>query len=93
LTIPKSLKEAILWLIENKEERISMGKNAFSQSHVTSWGNIAIQYNILFDQLTTKEENLNFCFPPIKLDHIKTWTAFVYSNFLNLVNQILNQYT
>jgi hypothetical protein len=26
--------------------------------------------------LTTKEENLNFCFPPIKLDHIKTLTAF-----------------
>jgi glycosyltransferase involved in cell wall biosynthesis len=68
-------KEAIVWLIENKEERISMGKNAFSQSHVTSWGNIAIQYRLLFDQLTTKEDNLNFCLPPIKLDHIKNLTT------------------
>jgi glycosyltransferase involved in cell wall biosynthesis len=68
-------KEAIVWLIENKEERINMGKNAFSQSHVTSWGNIAIQYRLLFDQLTTKEDNLNFCFPPIKLDHIKNLTT------------------
>jgi glycosyltransferase involved in cell wall biosynthesis len=51
----EEFKEAILWLIENKEERVSMGKNAF-QSHVTSWGNIAIQYRLLFDQLTTKRE-------------------------------------
>ncbi|CAM2888439.1 glycosyltransferase [Flavobacterium frigoris] len=71
----EEFKEAIVWLIENKEKRVSMGKNAFSQSHVTSWGNIAIQYRLLFDQLTTKEENLNFCFPPIKLDHIKNLTT------------------
>jgi glycosyltransferase involved in cell wall biosynthesis len=25
----EEFKEAILWLIENKEERVSMGKNAF----------------------------------------------------------------
>jgi hypothetical protein len=43
----------------------------FAVSRNLSWGNIAIQYRLLFDQLTTKEENLNFCFPPIKLDHIK----------------------
>jgi glycosyltransferase involved in cell wall biosynthesis len=50
----EEFKEAILWLIENKEERVS-GQECFSQSHVTSWGNIAIQYRLLFDQLTTKE--------------------------------------
>jgi glycosyltransferase involved in cell wall biosynthesis len=71
----EEFKEAIMRLIENKEERVSMGKNAFSQSHVTSWGNIAIQYRLLFDKLTIKEENLNFCLPPIKLDHIKNLTT------------------
>jgi hypothetical protein len=65
-----------------------MGKNAF-QSHVTSWEILPFNTD-LFDQLTTKE-NLNFCFPPIKLDHIKNLTtAFGILNFLNLVNQILN---
>jgi hypothetical protein len=48
-----------------------MGKMLFTVSR-NLMGNIAIQYRLLFDQLTTKEENLNFCFPPIKLDHIKT---------------------
>jgi glycosyltransferase involved in cell wall biosynthesis len=46
-------KEAILWLIENKEQRLVWAK-CFSQSHVTSWENIAIQYRLLFDQLTKK---------------------------------------
>jgi hypothetical protein len=87
----EEFKEAILWLIENKEERVSMARMLFAVSRNLSWGNIAIQYRLLFDQLTTKEENLNFCFPPIKLDHIKNLTtALAYSNFLNLVNQILN---
>jgi glycosyltransferase involved in cell wall biosynthesis len=53
--------EAIL--CENKEQRVTMGKNAFRQSG-TSWENIAIQYELLFDQLTNKEGDLNFCFPP-----------------------------
>ncbi|MEZ7500128.1 glycosyltransferase [Flavobacterium sp. Arc3] len=71
----EEFKEAILRLIENKEQRINMGKNAFSESHSTSWENIAIQYRLLFDKLTNKEEDLNFCFPPIKLDHIIEMTT------------------
>ncbi|MFV5695837.1 glycosyltransferase [Flavobacterium sp. LB3P122] len=73
----KEFEKAILHLIENKEERIAMGKNAFTLAHSTTWENIAIQYRLLFDQLTNREEDLKFNFPPIKLDHIeKLTTAF-----------------
>jgi glycosyltransferase involved in cell wall biosynthesis len=72
---PKEFKQAILRLIENKEERIAMGRNAFSMSHATTWENIAIQYRLLFDQLTNREEDLKFNFPPIKLDHIDKLTT------------------
>lgn len=68
-------QKAIFRLIENEEERIEMGKNAFSMSHATSWENIAIQYRLLFDQLTNREEDLKFNFPPIKLDHIEKLTT------------------
>lgn len=72
---PEEFKQAILHLIENKEERIAMGRNAFSLAHSTTWENIAIQYRLLFDQLTNREEDLKFNFPPIKLDHIEKLTT------------------
>jgi glycosyltransferase involved in cell wall biosynthesis len=72
---PEEFEKAILHLIENKEERNTMGRNAFSLAHATTWENIAIQYRLLFDQLTNREEDLKFNFPPIKLDHIKKLTT------------------
>lgn len=72
---PNEFKNAILHLIENKDERIAMGKNAFSLAHATTWENIAIQYRLLFDQLTNREEDLKFNFPPMKLDHIEKLTT------------------
>ncbi|HEX9151368.1 MAG TPA: glycosyltransferase [Flavobacterium sp.] len=72
---PEEFKKAILYLIENKQERVTIGKNAFSQAHATTWENIAIQYRLLFDQLTNREDDLKFNFPPIKLDHIEKLTT------------------
>lgn len=68
-------QKAILQLIENKEERNAMGKNAFSLAHATTWENIAIQYRLLFDLLTNREEDLRFNLPPIKIDHIEKLTT------------------
>jgi glycosyltransferase involved in cell wall biosynthesis len=68
-------QEAIFRLIENTETRVEMGKNAFATSSSTSWKNIAIQYRLLFDQLTNREDDLKFNFPPIKFDHIKNLTT------------------
>ena len=72
---PEEFKEAILHLIENREERLAMATNAFTSAHATTWENIAIQYRLLFDQLTNREEDLQFNFPPIKLDHIEKLTT------------------
>ncbi len=81
----KEFQKAILKLIENKEERLSMGRNAYSQSHATTWENVAIKYGLLYGELTSKEEDLRFNLPPIKLDHIKELTTNIgilqFSNF------------
>jgi glycosyltransferase involved in cell wall biosynthesis len=53
---PEEFKQAIQHLIENKEERIAMAKNAFLLAQATTWENIAIQYRLLFDQLTNRFE-------------------------------------
>lgn len=78
-------QKAILKLIENKEERIRIARNAFSHMRKTSWENIAIQYGLLFGALTNKSEDLRFNTPPIKLDHIKKLTTnfgiLQFSNF------------
>jgi glycosyltransferase involved in cell wall biosynthesis len=68
-------QDAIFRLIKDHETRIAMGKNAFAASSATSWKNIAIQYRLLFDQLTNREDDLKFNFPPIKLDHIEKLTT------------------
>lgn len=68
-------QDAIFRLIKDSETRIAMGKNAFATSSATSWKNIAIQYRLLFDQLTNREDDLKFIFPPIKLDHIEKLTT------------------
>jgi glycosyltransferase involved in cell wall biosynthesis len=68
-------QDAVLDLVENKEKRIAMGRNAYSQSHASTWENIAIKYGLLFGELTNKEEDLRFNLPPIKLDHIKELTT------------------
>lgn len=72
---PEEFKAAILRLVENKEERIVMGKNAFSLSHAPAWENIAIQYGLMFGELTNRVEDLRFNMPPIKIDHIKKLTT------------------
>lgn len=71
----EEFKNAILRLIENKEERIAIGQNAFALASATTWENIAIQYRLLFDQLTNKEEDLKFNLPPINLNHIEKLTT------------------
>jgi len=78
-------QKAIIELIDNKEKRISMGRNAFSLTRSTTWENVAIQYGLLFGELTKRVEDLRFNIPPIKLDHIKELTTdfgmLQFSNF------------
>lgn len=82
---PEEFQKAILKLIENKEVRIAMGRNAYSLSHTSTWQNVAIKYGLLFGELTNREEDLSLNLPPIKLDHIKELTTDIgilqFSNF------------
>jgi hypothetical protein len=70
-------KDAILKLVENKEQRMAMGRNAYSQTHASTWENIAIQYGLIFGELTNRAEDLRFKLPPIKLDHLMKLTTDV----------------
>ena len=72
---PEAFQMAIQRLTENKEERIAMGKTAFSTTRATAWENVAIQYGLLFGELTNRTEDLRFSLPPIKLDHIDELTT------------------
>jgi len=74
---PKEFKDAILHLLENKELRIEMGRKGYIATHASTWENIAIQYALIFGELTNKMEELRFNFPPIKLDHIINMTTKV----------------
>ena len=71
----REFQEAILNLVENKEKRVTMGRNAYALSHSTIWENVAIKYGLLFGELTNREEDLKFCLPSIKLDHIEELTT------------------
>lgn len=81
----KEFQKAIVQLIENKQERIEMGRRAYTKSHESTWENIAIKYGLLFGELTDRIEDLRFSFPPIKLSHFKELTTnfgmLQFSNF------------
>jgi glycosyltransferase involved in cell wall biosynthesis len=72
---PTQFQKAILYLIENKKERIKMGKNAFSKMRATSWQNVAIGYGRMFWEITNKDEDLCYQLPPIKTAHIEELTT------------------
>lgn len=71
----EEFQNAIFKLIENDELRLEMARISFSQSHATTWENMAIKYGLLYGELTNKMEDLRFNLPPIKLDHIKELTT------------------
>ncbi len=72
---PEAFKTAILDLIDNKEKRIELGKNAFSKMRPSSWENAAIAYGSVFAELTNKAEALSFELPPVDLAHLKEMTT------------------
>lgn len=72
---PEEFREAILQLLDNREEQVAMAKHAFSSMHKTAWENVAIQYGLVFGELTYRVEDLRFKSPPLKLDHVKKLTT------------------
>lgn len=72
---PEAFKRAILHLIDNKEKRIELGKNAFSKMRHSSWENAAIAYGGVFAELNNKAERLIFELPPVNLTHVREMTT------------------
>lgn len=82
---PEAFRNAIMKLVENKQERMAMGRNGYALTHETTWENIALKYGFLFAEVTESMKALSLNFPPIKLDHIKELTTdygiLQFSNF------------
>lgn len=82
---PEAFRKAIMQLVENKKERMKMGRNGYALTHETTWENIALKYGFLFAEVTESVEALSLNFPPIKLDHVKELTTdygiLQFSNF------------
>lgn len=82
---PEEFRNAIMKLVENKQERLAMGRNGYALTHETTWENIALKYGFLFAEVTESMMALSLNFPPIKLDHIKELTTdygiLQFSNF------------
>lgn len=82
---PEEFRNAIMKLVENKGERLAMGRNGYTLTHETTWENIALKYGFLFAEVTENMKALSLNFPPIKLDHIKELTTdygiLQFSNF------------
>lgn len=73
----KDFQKAILYLQDHKEERLAIAKNAFVKSFASSWENVAIQYGLLFGEITDRTEDLRFNPPPLRLQHIENMTTEV----------------
>lgn len=63
-------EEAILELLDNKQKRMEISKNSFSNMRSSSWENVGISYGLLFAEISNKAEDLNFILPEINLRHI-----------------------
>ena len=72
-----AFQKAITELLDDKQKQLELSKNAFSKSQANAWENTAIQYGLVFGELTNRTEDLRFNLPPIKLDHIKALTTDV----------------
>jgi len=67
---PKYFTEAIDYLLSNPEERIEMGKAAYSFSRQAIWLNVAFQYLRIFNDVVKLREETTDKFPKIKLNHL-----------------------
>jgi len=73
----EQLRQTILDLLENEEERLRMRLNGLSTSFASAWENAAIAHAKLFEKTYEKPLTLKYKKPPIDLRHIKKMTTDV----------------
>lgn len=62
-------QKALLYLLENKTKRVSMGRNCYFRTRNMVWQNVALQYGKLFNK-NIKKSKINISLPPISLKHL-----------------------
>ena len=69
---PRSYTGAILRLLEDKELRLQMGKNAYLQTRYMVWSNIVVQYSRVFSEYAKSMVRISEqkSLPRIKLGHL-----------------------
>ncbi len=69
----KEIEEALKFLIENDRLRSEMGKNSYDYGRNMVWDNVAKKHIKLFRKIS-KNKDLRYSLPEIKLNHLKTLT-------------------
>ena len=70
----KQIHDALLTLIEDKQLRKEMTKNAYFYTRYMTWQNVALSYFRLFNQHAKIIPQNNAKLPPINLDYIRSLT-------------------
>ncbi|MDH5379938.1 MAG: glycosyltransferase, partial [Cyclobacteriaceae bacterium] len=71
----EQLADAVNLLLENKELRETMGRNAFHQTRAAVWENTAITHSKLFSKYFSKTNTLKYRMPVIHYEHIRSMTT------------------
>jgi len=81
---PADYQKALLYLLNNKERRVKMGRNCYFRTRNMVWQNVALQYGKLFTKEMKKPE-INVSLPPISPKHLFRLTnAFGILQFAKL---------
>ena len=70
----KQLSEGVIKLLNNEPLRKSMTINALQKIAPTAWENSAIAHALLFQKTLHLKNQLNYCLPPINLNHLNQLT-------------------
>lgn len=70
----ENLSDNIIQLIDNPALRKRLGNNILKKSHASSWENSALTHGILLNTFLGNKKSLEFRYPPINLDFVKSLT-------------------
>ncbi|MEO9870616.1 glycosyltransferase [Ekhidna sp.] len=62
-------------LLSSHNKRVEMSLNAFHKTRITVWENVAIQYADLFKKCLPSEDQFEYSYPNISLQHLKRMTT------------------
>jgi hypothetical protein len=73
-TNTEDLSFRLIKMINNPALRKSYSDSILKKAHASSWENSALTHGVLFNKISGNKKSLEFNYPPIKLDFVKSLT-------------------